>query len=226
MKIKFIVLMLLGIHLQSYCQKSFTATVPCSDSLLMTIKGEYRKGNDVITPSTSSVLPKAQQPEAFRRMDAMHKLLLEAYPQPVGMDGKWWRILNADMFAHDVDYSKGIPVCNYTYRCTFGSYVCIQNHPKEVAAFADVYNFFKVYVNQLGELQSDYMLDTMTINGRKVYMLNPLIGSWKGYDLYGRPGENFSCVLLSRRGESPYVPVTRKQYLDYSIPWLNKSFEI
>jgi hypothetical protein len=191
----------------------------------MTIKGKYTKYPDAIAPLTSSVLPKAQQPEALLRMDAMHKLLLEAYPQPLGMDGRWGRNLNAGLFADDVNYSNGIPVCNYIYRCTFGSYVCIQNRPKEVFVFADVYNHFRVYVNQLGELQSDLMLDTMTINGRKVYILNPLVGSWKGYDLYGRPGENFSCVLLSRRGESPFTPITRKQYLDYSIPWLNKFFD-
>jgi hypothetical protein len=191
----------------------------------MTIKGKYTKGIDNIAPLASSILPKAQQPEALRRMDAMHKLLLEAYPQPVGMDGRWGRDLYAGVFADDVNYSNGIPVCNYMYRCTFCSNTCVQNQPKAVSVCADVYNHFRVYVNQMGELQSDLRLDTMTINGRKVYLLNPLVGSWKGYDLYGRRGENFNCVLLSRKGESPFTPVTRKQYLDYSIPWLNRFFD-
>jgi hypothetical protein len=191
----------------------------------MTIKGKYIKGIDNIAPLTSSILPKAQQPEALLRMDAMHKLLLEAYPQPIAMDGRWGRDLYVGTFAEDVNYKNGIPVCNYMYRCTFCSHRCVQNQPKEVSVCADVYNYFWVYVNQLGELQSDLRIDTMTINGRKVYLLNPLVGSWKGYDLYGRPGEKFSCVLLSRKGESPFTPVTRKQYLDYSIPWLNKFFD-
>jgi len=176
---KFIVLLLLSIHLQSYCQ-NLTFPVDCSDSLLMTIKGKYTKGIDNIAPLTSSILPKAQQPEALRRMDAMHKLLLEAYPQPLGMDGRWGRDLYAGLFADDVNYSNGIPVCNYMYRCTFCSNTCHPKDPKEVSVCADVYNHFRVYVNQMGELQSDIRLDTMTINGRKVYMLNPLVGSWKG----------------------------------------------
>jgi hypothetical protein len=225
MKKQIIILFLFGIHLQSYCQKGFTATVPCSDSLLMTIKGEYRKEPDYISPSTSSALPKAQQPEALRRIDAMHKLLLEAYPQPIGMDGKWRRNLSSGVFADDVNYLNGIPVCSYSYSCTFGSNTCVQNHPMEVTAFADVYNHFRVYLNQLGMLQNDYRLDTMSINGRKVYMLNSLIASWKGYDLYGSPGSNFSCVILSRKGESPLIPVTRKQYLDYCFSYLNKFFD-
>ncbi len=224
MKIKFIVLLLLSIYLQSHCQ-NLTFPVNCSDSLLMTIKGKYIKGIDNIAPLTSSILPKAQQPEALRRMDAMHKLLLEAYPQPLGMDGRWGRDLYAGLFADDVNYSNGIQVCAYMYRCTFCSNTCHPIPPNEVSVCADVYNYFWVYVNQIGELKSDIRLDTMTINGRKVYMLNPLVGSWKGYDLYNRPGENFGCVLLHRKGESPNIPVTRRQYLDYSIPWLNKFFD-
>ena len=39
------------------------------------------------------------------------------------------------------------------------------------------------------------------------------------------PGENFGCVLLSRKGESPFIPVTRKQYLDYSFLYLNNFFD-
>ena len=57
-------------------------------------------------------------------------------------------------------------------------------------------------------------------------MLNSIIGSWKGYDLYGGiQGSNFGCVLLHRKGESPFIPVTRKQYIDYSINYLNHYFD-
>lgn len=218
------ILFLLNFNLKSFCQ-NLAFPVDCNDSLLMTTKGKYTKGYDNIAPLISSVLPKAQQPEVLLRMDAMHKLLLEAYPQPIAMDGRWGRDMYVGTFAEDVNYKNGIPVCNYMYRCTFCSNVCSQNKPKEVDVCADVYNHFRVYVNQLGELQSDLKSDTMTINGRKVYLLNPLVGSWKGYDLYGRPGEKFNCVLLSRKGESPFTPVTRKQYLEYSIPWLNRFFD-
>ena len=224
MKPNFILLFLLSIHLQSYCQK-LTFSVNCSDSLLMTIKGKYIKGTDVVYPSPSSVLPRAQQSEPFRRMEVMHNLLLEAYPQPMGLEAKWFGKLSNGKFADDVNFSNGIPVWMYSYNCTFLSYTCIQNNPKEVNSFADVYDHFKVLVNHLGAIQNDLMLDTMSINGRKVHLLNSILGSWKGYDLYGTPGEGFRCVLLSRRGESPVIPVTRKEYLDYCFIYLNKFFD-
>jgi hypothetical protein len=97
MKTYITILLLFGFPLEWYSRKPLTATVPCSDSLLITIKGEYRKNPDEILPSTSTVVPKAQQPEAMRRMDAMHKPLVEAYPQLVGMDGQWGRNLNAGL---------------------------------------------------------------------------------------------------------------------------------
>ena len=188
----------------------------------MTIKGSYKKGGESINSYISSVLPKAQQPETFSRMDAMHKLLLEAYPQPIGMDGKWYRTLQTGLFAPDSTGLKGIPVCSYFYKCVFGSNTCYQDRPMDVAIFADVYNRFRIYANELGELMNDIHMDTMSINGGKVFMLNPIVGSWKGYDLYGGiPGDDYRCVLLSRKGESPFIPVTRKQYLDYSLIHLN-----
>jgi hypothetical protein len=158
-------------------------------------------------------------------MEVMHNLLLEAYPQPLGLDGLWYRKLSSGTFADDVNYSNGILVCTYSYNCTFTSCTCIQNNPKEVAVFADVYDRFKVIVNHLGALVNDFMLDTMSINGQKVYMLNSVLGSWKGYDLYGTRGEGFRCVLLSRKGESPVIPVTRKEYLDYCFIYLNNFFD-
>jgi len=191
----------------------------------MTIKRKYVKSNDVVYPSPSSVLPRAQQPEAFRRMDVMHQLLLEAYPQLLGLDGNWHRRLSNGTFADDVTYSNGIPVWMYSYNCTFTSCTCRQGYPKEVVVGADVYDHFKVLVNHLGALVNDYRLDTMSINGRMVYMLNSVLGSWKGHDLYGTPGESFRCVLLSRKGESPIIPFTRKGYLDYSFSYLNKFFD-
>ena len=213
------------IHLQSYCQDFFTAKVPCSDSLLMTIKGSYKKIDDYINSSISTVLPKAQQPETFRRMDAMHQLLLEAYPQPIGMDGRWWHILETSFFAPDATGLKGTSVCSYYYKCVFGSNCCYQDRPMDVSIYADVYNVLSIIANELGEAENYLHKVTMSINGGKVFLLTPIIGSWKGYDLYSDEAAKFSWVLLSRKGESPFIPVTRKQYLDYSINYLDHFYD-
>src|SRR5947207_2846001 len=45
-------------------------------------------------------------------------------------------------------------------------------------------------------------------------------GKWKGYDVYG--GSN---VVIARKGTLPYLPVTRKQYLDRAIPYVTKFYD-
>ena len=131
MKKEIIILFLLGIHLQSYCQKSFTlSSGECNDAVLMSIKGQYRLQEDNITAEISSVLSREQQPEVSRRMEGVHKLMQEAYPQPTGNEGNWWWNANIYLFAHNYKFTTGIPICNYSYTCSFGPYFAGTNQRK------------------------------------------------------------------------------------------------
>ncbi len=225
MKKQIILLILLTINFPSWCQKEFTSTVLCSDSLLMSIKGQYEKINDVIFKEVASVLPKAQQPEALRRMDAMHQMLLEAFPEPKGLVGYWHRYMNNYLFAPNLDNKKGIPVCNYRYSCWYGQYKCLQDYPKQVAFTKETNSSLDVDVNGLSLPNSTDAPapDTILINGERMYLMYNKIGSWKGHDLYGEG--NFRMVILHRNGEMPFLPVTRKQYLDYALNIINKFYD-
>ena len=56
-------------------------------------------------------------------------------------------------------------------------------------------------------------------------MMPVLTGKWKGYDLYSpEAGSGYKMVLLHREGILPYIPVTRKQYLERSIEYLERLF--
>ena len=49
---------------------------------------------------------------------------------------------------------------------------------------------------------------------------------WKGYDVYSpQAGSGDRFVLLYRNGILPYIPVTRKQYLERSIQCLENFFD-
>ena len=49
---------------------------------------------------------------------------------------------------------------------------------------------------------------------------------WKGYDVYSpEPGSGDRLVLLYRKGILPYIPVSRKQYLERSINCLENFFD-
>lgn len=70
------------------------------------------------------------------------------------------------------------------------------------------------------------MMDSSnTINGAPFFMLNPVKERWKGYESYYENTLDNRRVLLHREGMLPYIPVTRKQYLDYCIKKFNKTFD-
>jgi hypothetical protein len=49
---------------------------------------------------------------------------------------------------------------------------------------------------------------------------------WKGYDLYSsEAGSSTHSILVHRPGMLPYIPVTRKQYLDHSKKHLTDIFD-
>ena len=57
-------------------------------------------------------------------------------------------------------------------------------------------------------------------------MMKNIKGKWKSYSQYQLdPGSDETMVLLHREGMLPYIPVTRKQYLDLSIIYFTKSYD-
>ncbi|MGA9364928.1 MAG: hypothetical protein WBW16_11250 [Bacteroidota bacterium] len=227
MKKHIIILFLLSFHFQSYCQKPFTlSSGECNDSVLMSVKGKYRQQEDAISPEISSLLSRAQQLEVSHRLDAVHKLLQEAYPQPTGNEGNWHKNLNSYLFAHNYKFTTGVPICSYSYTCSFGPYHCWRDQPRQVAYEGVTPTSCKVFANEWTELRNQMMMDSSnTINGVPFFMLNPAKERWRGYELYYENTLDSRRVLLHREGLLPYIPVTRKQYLDYCINRFNKTFD-
>ena len=65
--------------------------------------------------------------------------------------------------------------------------------------------------------------ECMRINGIPVGMRRPVQATWKGYEIAYHPlSTSTRSVLIHRKGMLPYIPVTRKQYLDHSIEHLTE----
>ncbi len=223
----FIVSFFLGFFFQSYCQIT-TLPVECSDSVLMAIKGKYKQSGNIIDPSISSVLPSSQQKEVWNRLEVMHQMLLEAYPVPTGFESDWGKAMSRGLFAQDANLTKGNPVCVYTYKANFNSYACVQNKSKDLFCCEPGTSQLRVVVNDLGFISTGMKMDAkMTINGLPFSIRNPVRGSWKGYELIhgDHIGSTTRMILIHRPGALPYIPVTRKQYLDFCIIYLNNFYD-
>ncbi|HET6271661.1 MAG TPA: hypothetical protein VFG32_01645 [Bacteroidota bacterium] len=237
---KFITLVLVSIHLQSYCQGVITTTTAnCDDKLYMSLDGKWKTKHDY---PGSPGFSKTEQQETFKRLDAVHKLVFEAYPEPKGVDAVWHRTQIANsFFAQKIKYRKepdgsftgddinGNSTGKYSYTASFFHYYCFNDAPKrEVRVSGETSTWLSIDVNAalpgLGSKGSD--MDNMTIKGYQVYQRYPAKETWKAYEFFHQPGSyNFRGVLICRRGSQPYLPVSRKQYLDYCIPWLDKFYD-
>ena len=229
----------LFIHLQSRQQIITTTTANCDDKLYMSLNGKWKKGQDV---AGSPGFSKTDQQESTKRLDSIHKLVFEAFPEPMGLDAVWHRDQIANAFwAQQIKYSrkpdgsvgaddlKGISTATYSYTSRYFRYYCFNDAPKrEVKVDGETGTWLIVEINPtMAGVGNGTTLDSMTINGLPVYQRSPAKERWKGYEFFYQPGgsPNFRGVMIYRRGGQPHLPVTRKQYLGYCIPWLDKFYD-
>ena len=237
---KQITILLLTLSTASYV---YAQDAPCNDDLIMKTMGKwYRpKANPYIPPNEAN-FTKPQELAAAARVEEMYKMMLKAIPGPMGLDGGW-SYRNYDVaFASKVkyittpdgsvqmDYVKQNRLSCYDCSWAFWDFNCYtgklgRGYPGDPNA-----GMF-ITVNNFGALLNEGFNDNYTlIDGRTIRRKQTVQGSWKGYDLMwegglGRELHHDRYVLIHRKSELPYIPVTRKQYLDRAFIYLNKFYD-
>lgn len=238
MKKRFTILLIFFSNCIFVCaQKWIKTTSPCNDELLKNTPGEWIHWGD----PWYAKLSKQHELEVRNRVATIHQFVFNLTPTLSGIDAAWG-IHSADYdFAQQAriehltdaqsrtSYYNGIPLVQYTYSVGFFEYSCGRSgvpnemrkgYPREDGAS------FSVSVNTLNKfLRRDYGgMEGMQIDGRNIKMMPTVIGKWKGYTMYYPETSNFS-ILLHRDGILPYIPVTRRQYLELSISYFNKFYD-
>lgn len=220
-----------------YAQKWIKIPGPCNNEYLKNVSGEWIHWGD----PWYAKLSKPQEQEVRKRVETIHQFVFTLTPTLSGIDAAWG-IHSADYdFAQQartehltggqsrINYYNGIPLVQYTYSVGFYEYSCgrynepnemRKGYPREDGAS------LSVAVNTLNKfLRRDYGgTEGMQIDGRNIKMMPPIVGTWKGYTMYDTDNSDFA-VLLHRDGMLPYIPVTRKQYLELSINYFNRFFD-
>ena len=230
MKTQIIFLFLLIVHCSSWSQNGMPTDGPCTNDMLLKVKGKWIKSSDL--GESNSPNYKAQQQEAYKRLDEIHNMVLKIYPQPIAVDAVWHRSIGLSYFGtgrkyytnrDDVltfDYSNLPSFTRYYYRCGFFAYYCGNGNFMWPGHTNETGTWLTITTNSIegcvGDLAGN---DTWTINGLPVRTRNPVLKKiWNDYELqHSEPGSNGRYVLIHRKGLLPYLPVTRKQYLDYCL---------
>jgi hypothetical protein len=239
MKKQFTIFLLFLFSSTYICAQNWIKTNgPCNDEILKNVAGEWIHWGDPWYAKVS----KQHEQEIRNRVQLIHQFIYNLLPPSLpGIDAAWG-IHSADYdFAQQSTiehvtpdqkrqkFYNGVPLVQYTYSIGFFEYSCgkygdpnfmRKGYPREDGAS------LTVAVNTLNKfLNRDYGgTDGMQIDGRNIKMRPPVIGTWKGYTMYDTDYGDF-LILLHRDGILPYIPVTRKQYLELAINYFNKFYD-
>ncbi len=184
---------------------NFFAQEPCSDEIIMAVKGKWVKHADANMKS-------GNQSQIINRIDKMQKLLQAAYPEPKGVEAAWYRSMGG------YNWSVNNNVDSYVLNALFKAYYCNSNVNKMLLG-NETGTWFYVWVNKFSWFVQP--VDYFTVKQQPVYLLTPKVGEFQGYPLYkGIHNENSNtgikysrAIIITREGQSPYIAVTKKQYL-------------
>ena len=212
---------------------------PCDKALLLKTPGEWLKPGH----GYHAAITNQQLQEIEKRLNTIHQWTRNIYPSPMAFDAVCSYFTSDVNFASQIkiqntqvgfrnSFINGIPAIFYSYHVKFCDYHCGRT-PNEImrGRGCEAGTNVTVDMNSLDGffwrfLLDDDNVDIMRIEGRPIRLMPVLSGKkWKGYDLYiSETGSTNYMVLLHRESMLPYIPVTRKQYLERSIEYLKKVF--
>jgi hypothetical protein len=249
MKQQVIVILFLVIHFSSWSQKTIKTDIPCSDEVLFKTPGKWFTDYGGMLDNGSEYIPfnKTQVKETVTRMDVVRDMLKKIYPEPMGVDAAWHHTIGRGSFGEQVKYVKHAdgwdrealaekPVASYGFVCGFFRHGCSGQNPNEIwhGYPGETNTWFTVGANGIGAVATEISggEKNMLINGYPVHLLQPVKEKFDGYELFQVkedvfPGlvANAWRILFHRKGELPYTPVTREQYLEQALIYLTQFYD-
>lgn len=231
MKKQVFILLFLILRFSSWSQKSISTDVRCTDVMAQNAKGRWTKTKD---PSTTT------SKEINATLAEFHKLLMMAYPQPTGVDAAWHTAEGISYFgskSKNSPYPDGRPrylsvelphFRMYYYKAGFFAYRCDPYNDKKMNPGypGETGTWLTIRANESGPAIGNAPDDSWMINEMPVRMMNPATRLFSDDGLKeAAKGRNYRIVLVHRKGILPYIPVTRKQYLERCIITQGKLYD-
>jgi len=216
-------------------------SVPCNQEFLDNYKGKWLIPDKILVNGTN----KNYAEHAMERVSQIHELVKQIYPQPMGSDGYWRGSYLKSDFGYTIkyvtqddrtqkEYLERRQVEGWSYYIILFAWICSENANEMWNGYPDAGggNAINVYANHLPILTGEFFDDDIwTIDGRPIKAKMPVIGNWKGYDVMATNGGYYAdqnnewFILITRNDMLPYIPVTRKQYLDRAIVYITKFYD-
>jgi hypothetical protein len=242
MKKQVITLILLFNCFFAWSQTFVKTTTPCNEDLILKTPGRWFKATE--NNYGGAKVTSQQRQELMNRLNTVHQLIYNLYPSPTAVDAQPFYFTTDKYFASQLKIEKsqkgrlqgsdinGIPVIYYSYAAGFCGYHCGREAYEIMRGHGcETPTTISIEINGLDAIfirlwLDDYLAEIMRVDGRPIKMLSKIVGKWKGYDVYNPDGvDDPKMVLLYREGMLPYIPVTRKQYLERYFECLQRFYD-
>jgi hypothetical protein len=247
MKKQIIIVLLFSIQLSAQTKDQnphfpkVNISVPCSDEFINNYKGKWLMHDPTLTQFSTN----DYRDDVIKRLNMIHDLVWRTYPQPMGSDAGWVGSLTKTSFADEVKFipvkdrdpdetkTRINPVYSFSYTCGLSPWICT-GKPNEIMNMFPEANIGSIYIiaNKLEILNENFANgDEWRIDGRPIKRKMFAAGKWKGCDVMTDVGGYYAnvvtshFVLISRDGMLPYIPVTRKQFLDRAILYVTRYYD-
>ena len=243
MRKQIIILLLFSIHASAQNAKfpKLKISVPCNQEFLDNYKGKWLIPDNTLFNGPNNNYSQG----AMKRIKDIHELVKQAYPQPMGSDAIWHGSYITTYFGDKVKYvtendrtqKESVTTTlldGWKYNTVLLAWFCSEQANEIRNGYPDAGggNAITVEANNLQILNGEFMDDDgWTVDGRPIKRKMPVIGKWKGYDIMATNGgvyaqqNNEYYILIPRNNILPYIPVTRKQYLDRAIAYAGKFYD-
>lgn len=184
----------------------------CNDTIIiMDRKGKWTHGTDVIHDKEISATEKK---EVFNRIDSLFDFLKEAYLQPVGCEPRWYRTVDSRKYNSPATGGTQ-PYC---FSSLYLKYYCDKRFT-ELQLEKATNTWMRIFVNRISLLFAKSYL--MEINGKTIqtYHMPMKAGEINGIPYYRLSTYSpvSKTILFTRKGETLFTPVNRRQYLEWYI---------
>jgi hypothetical protein len=217
-----------------------TIPVSCTEGFINSYKGKWLIHNPALGPTSVN----EYHDEAVKRLNQIQNLVYQTYPQPMGSDAAWNGSFGKTSFADEVKYElvngdeweAHAIIKNPIYRYTYGLVLCdwfcfgekqIKNGYPEAMGAGLV-----IKANSLEILNEDFLPgNEWILDGRPIKKKMFTIAKLRGLDVMAGVGGIYAdaadshFLLISRQGMLPYIPITRKQYLDRAVLFITRTYD-
>ena len=177
----------------------------CNDDIIMAVKGKWSKRSD-------ANMKAGNQSQLISRIDKMQQLLQTAYPEPKGIEAAWYRSMGG--YYSSIDKNS----VAYDLNTMFFTWYC-NIHVKKLLLGTEASNGLNIWANKFGWFAEEDK--NFLVENKPVYLLTKKLGEANGFPLFAgndngtsNTGTTFSkIIIISRPGQLPYTPVSRKKYL-------------